>query len=250
MQITVCVAVTPSTDTKVKVGADGKSLDTADVKFELNPYDEIALEEGLRMREKLGAGTVEVVTVGDGSQKEEIRKCLARGADSATILKADITNADSAAIATTLAHHIKSNESRVAFFGKQSVDGDNSQVPTLVSAMLDWPIVAKVSKLEFDGDTFRAEREIEGAVEIIEGSLPAVFSAEKGLNEPRYPSLKGIMAAKKKPLNEVDAVLGEVRILTQSLELPDARPEGRIVGEGAEAVQELVDLLKNEAKVI
>ncbi|MFT7618861.1 MAG: electron transfer flavoprotein beta subunit [Planctomycetota bacterium] len=250
MQITVCVAVTPSTDTKVKVGSDGKSLDLADVKFELNPYDEIALEEGLRIREKVGEGSVNVVTVGDGSQKEEIRKCLARGADTGTILKADISAADSAAIATTLANYLKGNESRIAFFGKQAVDGDNSQVPTLVAAMLDWPIVAKVSKLEFEGDSFRAEREIEGAVEIIEGTLPAVFSAEKGLNEPRYPSLKGIMAAKKKPMTEVDAELGEVRVITESLELPAERPAGRIVGEGVEAVAELIDLLKNEAKVI
>ncbi len=250
MQITVCVAVTPSTDTKVKVSDDGKSLDVADVKFELNPYDEIALEEGLLLRDKIGDSSVEVVTVGDGSQKEEIRKCLARGADSATILKADISAADSAAIASTLAQFIQGNESGVAFFGKQAVDGDNSQVPTLVAAMLDWPIVAKVSKLEFDGDAFKAEREIEGAVEVIEGTLPAVFSAEKGLNDPRYPSLKGIMAAKKKPLNEVDGELGTTRVITHSLELPAPRPEGRMVGEGVEAVAELIDLLKNEAKVI
>ncbi len=250
MQITVCVAVTPSTDTKVSVGSDGRSLDLTDVKFELNPYDEIALEEGLRLKEKLGEGSVDVVTVGDGSQKEEVRKCLARGADTGTILKADISEADSAAIAATLAQYIQNQDSRVAFFGKQAVDGDNSQVPTLVAATLDWPIVAKVSKLEFDGDSFRAEREIEGAVEVIEGSLPAVFSAEKGLNEPRYPSLKGIMAAKKKPLNEVEATLGATRVIAESLELPPARPEGRIVGEGTEAVSELVDLLKNEAKVI
>ena len=250
MQLVVCVAVTPSTDTKVKIADDGKSIDTSDVKFELNPYDEFALEEALRIKEAGGEGEVEVVTVGDGSQKEEVRKCLARGADRATILEADIADADSGAIAQALAEHIKAGDFRIAFFGKATVDGDNSQVPTYVSALLDWPVVNKISKLELDGDSFRAEREIEGGVEIVTGSLPAVFSAEKGLNEPRYPSLKGIMAAKKKPMENKAAGLGATRLVVDSMELPPARPEGRIVGEGVDAVAELMDLLKNEAKVI
>ncbi|MCB9831846.1 MAG: electron transfer flavoprotein subunit beta/FixA family protein [Planctomycetes bacterium] len=250
MQITVCVAVTPSTETKVKVAPDGKSLDVAEVKFELNPYDEFALEEALRLREARGEGQVEVLTVGDGSQKEEIRKCLARGADSAAILKADTSAADSAAIAGALAARIGAGASQVVFFGKQAVDGDNSQVPAHVAVALDWPLVGKVSKLAFDGDSFTAQREIEGGVEIIEGRLPAVFSAEKGLNEPRYPSLKGIMAAKKKPLEEVEVQLEAARVTCLSLGLPPARPEGRIVGEGAAVAAEVVRLLKEEAKVI
>jgi electron transfer flavoprotein beta subunit len=234
----------------VKIAPDGRSLDATEVKFELNVYDEFALEEGLRIREARGEGQVEVLTVGDGSQKEEIRKCLARGADTAVILKADTAEADSASIAAALAARVSAGESRIVFFGKATVDGDNGRVPAEMAVALDWPLVAKISKLEFDGDHFVAHREIEGGVEIIEGDLPAVFSAEKGLNEPRYPSLKGIMAAKKKPLEEVPVELGAARTVTVSLQLPPARPEGRIVGEGADTAAEVVRLLKEEAKVI
>ena len=250
MQMTVCVAVTPSTDTKIKISDDGRSIDTADVKFELNPYDEFALEEAIRIKEQVGEGSVSVLTVGDGTQKEELRKCLARGADSATILKADITASDSAAIGLALTAELGKGDSRIVFFGKQAVDGDNAQIPTQVAAGLGWPIVTKISKLELRGDKFTAHREIEGGVEVVAGSLPAVFSAEKGLNEPRYPSLKGIMQAKKKPLEEIETELEDARVVIDSLELPPARPEGRIIGEGAETVDALMDLLKNEAKVI
>lgn len=250
MQITVCVAVTPSTDAKVAIGPDGRSIDVTDVKFETGPYDEFAIEEALRLRERCGEGEVEIVTVGDGSQKEELRKGLAKGADRATILVADIGGCDSAAIAAALVEHIEASGSRAAFFGKQAVDGDSAQVPTHVAALLDWPVATKISKLEFDGDSWTAHREIEGGVEVIEGALPAVFSAEKGLNEPRYPALKGIMAAKKKPLEEKRVELAPPRLVTDSLELPPPRPEGRIIGEGPGTVAELIDLLRNESKVI
>ncbi len=250
MQITVCVAVTPATDTKVKIGSDGRSLDPADVSYELNPYDELAVEEALRTVEAAGEGEVQILTVGDGSQKEEVRKCLARGAHRATILKTSIENADSAAIAKALADFIAQGESQLVFLGKQAVDGDNGQVPSQLAVRLGWPVVTKISKLVIAGDGFSAEREIEGGIEKIEGSLPCVFSTEKGLNEPRYPKLKGIMQAKKKPLDEVEISLEPAKLLLDSLELPPARPAGRIIGEGLEAVDTLIDLLKNEAKVI
>ena len=250
MNISVCVAVTPSTDTRVKIAADGKSLDRADVKYEINPYDDFAVEEALRIKEKIGAGEVEIVTVGDGSEKEEVRKCLARGADRGIVLKADLAGADSGAVASALAAHLKAGSSRIVFFGKQAVDGDSAQVPSHVAALLDWPVVTKISKLVLEGDDFTAEREIEGGLEIVKGRLPAVFSAEKGLNEPRYPSLKGIMAAKKKPLEERPITLEASRLVVDRMELPPTRPAGRIVGEGAAVAAEVVGLLRNEAKVI
>jgi electron transfer flavoprotein beta subunit len=250
MQIIVCVAVTPSTETRVKIGADGRSLDAADVKYELNPYDEFALEEALRIKEKAGTGEVTVVTVGDGSQKEELRKCLARGADKAVILKADVSKADSAGIAAALGAFIQKHDAKIVFLGKQSVDSDNAQVPHHLAHLLGWPAVTKISKLEIQDAAFTAHREIEGGIEIIEGALPCVFSAEKGLNEPRYPSLKGIMAAKKKPLEEIDTAIPSPKVVVEKLELPAARPDGRIVGEGQAAVDALVALLRNEAKVI
>lgn len=250
MQVAVCVAVTPTTDTKIAIGADGRSLDPTDVKFELSAYDDFAVEEAIRLVEKAGEGEVIVLTVGDGSQKDELRKQLARGADRAVILKADLADADSRSIARALAEEIKAAGVQVVFAGKQAVDGDNGQVPTQLAVALDWPNVNKISKLEITGDRFRAEREIEGGVEIVEGSLPCVFSAEKGLNEPRFPKLKGIMQAKKKPLEEKDVTLEPARLRIDSLELPAPRPEGRIIGEGTAAVPELISLLKNEAKVI
>ena len=250
MQIAVCVAVTPSTDTRVKIGKDARSIDPTDVKYEINPYDDIGLEEAIRIKEKLALGEVQVFSVGDGSQTEEIRKCLAKGADRAVILKADLSKADSAAIASVLADAVKKAGSKLVFLGKQTVDGDNGQVPHFVAQQLGWPCVTKISKLEIQGETFKAHREIEGGVEIVEGSLPAVFSAEKGLNEPRYPSLKGIMAAKKKPLDTIDVVLPPARIALERLEMPAPRPDGRIVGEGAAAVPALILALRNEAKVI
>lgn len=250
MQVAVCIAVTPATDSKIAIGSDGKSLDTTDVKFELSAYDDFAVEEAIRLVESAGDGEVHVMTVGDGSQKEEVRKQLARGAHRATILKADVGAADARAIAHALAAEIKAAGTQVVFAGKQTVDGDNGQVPTQLAVALDWPSVNKISKLEIAGDRFRAEREIEGGVEIVEGSLPCVFSAEKGLNEPRFPSLKGIMQAKKKPLEEKEISLEAAKLQLDSLELPAARPEGRIIGEGTAAVPELINLLKNEAKVI
>jgi electron transfer flavoprotein beta subunit len=250
MQVAVCIAVTPATDSKVTIGADGRSLDRTDVKFELSAYDDFAVEEAIRLVEARGEGEVLVLTVGDGSQKEEVRKQLARGAHRACILKADLSEADSRAIAHALAAEIKEAGVQAVFTGKQAVDGDNGQVPALLAVALDWPNVSKISKLEITGDRFRAEREIEGGVEIVEGSLPCVFSAEKGLNEPRFPSLKGIMQAKKKPLEEKDVTLEPAKLRLDSLELPAPRPEGRIIGEGVAAVPELINLLKNEAKVI
>lgn len=250
MQVAVCIAVTPATDSKIAIGADGRSLDATDVKFELSAYDDFAVEEAIKLVESAGDGEVLVLTVGDGSQKEEVRKQLARGAHRAAILKADISDADARSIARALAAEITAAGVQVVFTGKQSVDGDNGQVPTQLAVALDWPSVNKVSKLEITGDRFRAEREIEGGVEIVEGSLPCVFSAEKGLNEPRFPSLKGIMQAKKKPLEEKDVTLEDAKLRLDGLELPAARPEGRIIGEGTAAVSELINLLKNEAKVI
>ncbi|MEZ6195954.1 MAG: electron transfer flavoprotein subunit beta/FixA family protein [Planctomycetota bacterium] len=250
MQIAVCVAVTPATDSRISIGPGGDDIVRADLKYELSAYDDFAVEEAIRLVEAAGSGEVHVITVGDGSQKEDLRKLLARGAHRGTILQADVKAADSRAIALALAEEIRAQGATVVFTGKQAVDGDNGQVPAQLAVALDWPIVNKISKLTISGDRFTAEREIEGGIEIVEGSLPCVFSAEKGLNDPRFPSLKGIMAAKKKPLDEKPVTLAEPKLRLERLELPAPRPEGRIVGEGAAAVPALVDLLKNEAKVI
>ncbi|MBK8980033.1 MAG: electron transfer flavoprotein subunit beta/FixA family protein [Planctomycetes bacterium] len=246
MDIVVCVKRVVKTDSKIKVGADGRSIDPAGVEFVLNPYDEFALEEGLATRERLGAGTVTVVTLGDAAAEKELRTALAMGADKAVLLDAGDRQLDAHATASAVAAWLRSVPHDVVFCGKQAVDGDDSQFPGRLAALLGIPSVTEVLKLELNGNTFRAERDIEGAREVVECPTPCVISAHKGLNEPRIPNLKGIMAAKKKPLDKIAAQLGEPASEVASLELPPARPEGRIL----DSVNALVDALRNEAKVL
>jgi electron transfer flavoprotein beta subunit len=250
MDIVVCIKRVPATDTAIKIAADGKSFDTSDVKFELNAYDEFALEQALKTKEQLGAGSVTVVTVGPKDAQKELRDCLARGADKAVLLTTDGWVSDSWSCAHALANWIKANSCQLVFCGKQAVDADNNQLPPRLATLLDFGCVTEVVKLELDSGTFRAERDIEGAREVIECKTPAVISCNKGLNEPRYANLKGIMAAKKKPLEEVAAEMPAPAMAIDSMSLPPARSEGRILGEGTDAVAALVDALRNEVKII
>ncbi len=258
MKIVVCVTSVPDTAVKVKLGADGKSVDLTDAPLVVNPYDEFAVEEALQIKERLGG---EVVVAGVGSEKAlaGLRTCLAMGADSAVLIKdASLGNADSFAIGATLARVCRELRADLILFGKLAIGADNGQVPAVVAELLDLPQVSAVVKLEIDSGRFRAEREIEGVREIIEGSLPAVLTAQKGLNVPRYASLKGIMAAKKKPIDirPLDS-LGltqedlQTRLAVQEVTLPPARPPGKILsGEVSETVKQLVRLLHEEAKII
>ncbi|MDH4069235.1 MAG: electron transfer flavoprotein subunit beta/FixA family protein [Ignavibacteria bacterium] len=248
MNIAVCVNHVPDTETKVKVGADGKTIDSAGVNYMLNPYDEFAVEEALKLKEKLG-GDVTVMSLGPDSHKETLRKALAMGVGKALLLK-DEGVRDSYGIAKGLAEELKSMKPDVVLFGKQSIDYDDAQVGTLVAEMLGLPSVAVVVKLDVHDGKAVCEREIEGGHETVETTLPAVFLAQKGLNEPRYPSLKGIMAAKSKPIEEKSASPAEIRVETTALSKPAAKGAGKIVGTDKEAVPELVRLLREEAKVI
>ncbi len=248
MKIAVCVSHVPDTATKVNIGADGKTIDPNGVTYIVNPYDEFAIEEALKAKEKLG-GEVVAISVGRESNKETLRKALAMGADSAVLLK-DENQRDSFGIAKALAEEIKSQNAELVFFGKQSVDYDNSITGQLTAELLGYNSVSVVVGLEIDGSKIRAEREIEGGKEIVETSLPAVISAQKGLNEPRYASLKGIMQAKKKTIEEKDAAASEILVEVIEMKKPAPKQAGKIVGTDASAVQELVRLLREEAKVI
>lgn len=197
MKIVVCVSHVPDTASKVLVGSDGKTLDPKDVAFVVNPYDEYAIEEALKTKEKLGEAEVIVVSVGPEVNKETIRKSLAMGADSGVLLKDEGTR-DSFSIAKALSAEIEALGAKLVFFGKQSVDYDDGIVGQLTAEMLGYNCVSVAVDFNIDGERITAEREIEGGREIIETSLPAVITAQKGLNEPRYASLKGIMAAKRK----------------------------------------------------
>jgi electron transfer flavoprotein beta subunit len=249
MKIIVCVSHVPDTATRIKVGIDGKTIDPAGVTFIINPYDEYAVEEALKMKEKIGSGEVIVITVGTESSKETIRKALAMGADSGVLLK-DENRRDSIGIAKALADEIKNQDAQIVFMGKQSVDYDNSIVGQLTAELLDFNCVAVCVKLDIDNNKVVAEREIEGGREVVETSLPAVITCQKGLNEPRYASLKGIMAAKKKNIEEKPASAYTPTSEVVSMHLPAGKQPGRIIGSDVSAVPELVRLLKEEAKVI
>ena len=248
MKLAVCINHVPDTATKVNVGSDGKTIDKTGVTYVISPYDEFAIEECLRLKEKNG-GEVTVVSLGADVHKESLRKALAMGVDKAVLLKDDSVR-DSFGVARGLADYLKEMAPDIIFFGKQSVDYDDSAVGLMVAEMLGLPSVSVVVKLEVADGKARAEREIEGGCEVAETKLPAVFTAQKGLNEPRYPSLKGIMAAKSKPIEERPAAAVQANAETLVMRKPPAKPAGKIVGTDASAVPELVRLLHEEAKVI
>lgn len=252
MNIICLLARVPDTAARITVRSDGQGIETAGVAFVANPYDEFALEEALRLREKAGTGTVTVITVGPPEATKELRECLARGADNAIHVKMDTSALDSSAIASILAETIRPLSFDLILAGKQATDGDSAAVPVMLAGRLGLPAATRciAVAVAVDGGRATIRHEYEGGVEVIALPLPAVLTAEKGLNEPRYASLKNIMAAKKKEIREVapPGVAPATRVRT--LEPPPARPAGRIVGTGRDAVRDLVALLRGEAKVI
>lgn len=248
MKLIACINHVPDTAAKINVAGDAKSIDKTGVTFVLNPYDEFALEECLRLKEKNG-GEVIAVSLGTDAHKETLRKALAMGVDKAVLLKDDSPR-DSFAVARALADYIKEQSPDAVFFGKQSVDSDDAAVGGMVAEMLGLPSASVVVKLEVTGTNAVAEREIEGGREKVQLTLPAVFTAQKGLNDPRYPSLKGIMAAKSKPIEERPATACAPKTELVGMRKPPSKNPGKIIGTDASAVPELVRLLREEAKVI
>ncbi len=250
MNIIACVKRVPTTDIQPKVAADGTSLDPAGVKYMLSFYDDIAVEQGVQLKEAHG-GEVTVLTLGPADSAKELRECLAKGADKAVILKDDAwTSRDAFATAQALSSAIGGMDAQIVLCGRVATDRDNAAVGPMVATLLGWSCVTDVIELKFDGTKGTAKRESEAGIETLEFTAPAVITCQKGLAEPRYAGLKGIMAAKKKPVDEVDVSPAAPQATVKQLELPPARPAGRIVGEGAAAVDALVDALRNEAKVL
>jgi electron transfer flavoprotein beta subunit len=249
MKIAVCVSHVPDTATKIKIGADSRSIDPSGVTFIINPYDEFAVEEALKQKEALSAEEVVVISLGGDSNKETIRKALAMGADRGILLKDD-TGRDTMSVAKALADEIKAQGCELVFFGKQSVDYDNGITGQLTAAFLDYSCISVVVDLKINGNSIVAEREVEGGREVVEAQIPAVITTQKGLNEPRYASLKGIMAAKKKTIEEKTPAAADNNLEIIKLHLPPAKQPGRIIGSDISAVQELVKLLREEAKII
>ncbi|MHC4601445.1 MAG: electron transfer flavoprotein subunit beta/FixA family protein [Planctomycetota bacterium] len=251
MKIVVCVKRVPDTETRVKVAEDGLGIDPAGVSFVLNPYDEYAVEEAIRIKEKDKETEITVLCLGVGESTKEIRTALAMGCDTGVLIKDDAgPSRTPEEVAGILASALKGMEFDLLLFGKQAVDDDAAGVGTMVASRLGLPVVSFINGLELDGGKAVAKRDVEGGVETFELPLPAAFTASKGLNEPRLPALKGIMKAKKKKIAELTPAGGEVKTRIVKLELPAGRSGGKIVGEGPEAVPELVRLLKEEAKVL
>jgi electron transfer flavoprotein beta subunit len=250
MKIAVCIKRVPDSETRVKIASDGKSLDEAGVKFILNPYDEFAVEEALRRKEQSGASEVVIVCLGPATAQETIRSALAMGADRGVLLQADRIPVDGLQVAQALAAELTGGGYDLILFGKMAIDDYNHQVGPMVAELLNLPCVTAIAHLELETGHGVAEREIEGGVEVVAFPLPAVLTTDKGLNEPRYPALKGIMAAKKKRLDTKPVQLGTGGMEVLAMTPPPERKEGRIVGEGAAAVPELVRVLREEAKVL
>ncbi|MBN2430044.1 MAG: electron transfer flavoprotein subunit beta/FixA family protein [Acidobacteria bacterium] len=258
MKIGVCMKRVADTETRVRVAGDGKAVDLADVSFIISPYDEYAIEEAIRIKEKNDDAEVILFCVDNEDSVKVIRNGLAMGADRAMLINDPTIRPDEPfAVAQALAGALAAEQVTLALFGKHGVGQDYHQVPALVAEILGWPQVAIAVKLELDGENLMVHREIEGGEEVVECRLPAVISAQKGLNEPRYPSLKGIMQAKKKPLDtRTLADLGLDPLSAASwevvkVELPPPRQAGKILeGEPEEQVRRLVELLHSEAKVI
>lgn len=244
MKILVALKQVPDTETKIKVAADGKSLDPADVKWITSPYDEYALEEALRLKESKGAEVV-AVAVGDDKAKDVLRNALALGSDQAVLVKAAEVG-DPLAVGKALAAYAKDKGFDLLLFGNKGFGSDNGAVGPIVAELLGLGHAGLVTKLELGEGSFRAEREGDAGTEVVEGALPAVITAQRGLNDPRYASLKGIMAAKKKPIEEIEAPAVSASAVVSALALPSARPEGKKVEDAAA----LVALLRDEAKVL
>lgn len=248
MNIVVCVSQTPDTTTKIKVGESGRAIDPAGVKFILNPYDEFAVEEGLRLKEAHG-GEVTLLCVGGDSAKENIRLGLAMGADKALLLKNE-SKSDSWTVATQLSDALKEMNPDIVLLGRQSIDYDSAQMGPTLGELLGMSSISFVTELTVSGDNVRAVRDIEGGKETVESTMPCVITAQKGLNEPRYPKLPDIMKAKKKPIEEREVSTVDKRVETVQLGKPEEKGAGVVLEGTPENVRELVRLLREEAKVI
>jgi electron transfer flavoprotein beta subunit len=248
LKIAVPIKYVPDSESAIRIGADHKSINPEGITFVINPYDEYAIEEALRIKECKG-GEVTVITVGDDEAVKGLRTAMAMGADNAIHIKSS-TVYNPEVVAEILANNIRDKGFDIVLLGMKAIDDDSAVVGPVLAEFLALPCVTMINKLELSDSRAQARRETEMGIEIVETSLPAVFTAQKGLNEPRYASLKGIMMAKKKPVEEITPAYLASKVDVMDMKLPPARAEGRIVGKGVEAVPELVRLLKEEAKVI
>ena len=251
LDIIVCVKRVPDTETRVRFSDGATVIDPEGVKYIVSPYDEFALEAAFRTTEASADSQVTVITLGDEDSQETLRVALAAGADAAVLLRVrGSVTLDGLATAKALATELETREEQLVLFGVKAGDDDQQQVGPMVATLLGRPCASNVASFVVDEGVIRCDRDVEGGTEVVELDLPAVVTLTKGAFELRYATLKGIMAAKRKPLEVKDADLPEGRLTVERIDYPPERADGRIVGEGAEAVPELVRLLRDEANVL
>ena len=250
MKIAVCIKRVPDTEMRFAIAANRTSIDPGGLKFDLSDFDGYAVEVALRLVEKQPPGEVVAVTLGPDAAQETLRKALSMGVDRGVHLAAAEVPFDGLAIARALAAELKVGSYDLILFGRMATDSGNGTVGPMTAELLGLPCVSAVSGLELGEGRGTAQRELEGATETVSFPLPAVLTIDEGIARPRLPSLKGIMAAKKKPVESRPAALGPIRLTVDALELPKERAAGRIIGEGPDAVPELIRLLRDEAKVL
>ncbi len=251
MKIAVCIKRVPDMDVKFKIAASGTAVDETGLKYDMSDFDGYAAEAALQINEKQGGGEITAICLGPDAVGETLRKALSMGIDKAVQLKCDAVPFDGHAIAQALAAELKGGNYDLILFGRMSIDSSNQSVGPMVAELLGLPCVTAASRLDVSAKTSgTAQRELEGASETVSFPLPAVVTIDEGVARPRYPSLKGIMAAKKKPLEVKPAQLGAITVTVTKMELPPERAAGRIIGEGADTVPELIRLLQTEAKVL
>jgi electron transfer flavoprotein beta subunit len=258
MRIFVCIKQVPDTETKIKLNSDNSAIDESGIKWIVNPYDEFAIEEALKLKTTVGDAKVTAISVGPKKRvTDALRTAMAMGADDGIIIDTD-QYLDAHATGKALATAIKKQESYdFVFTGKLAIDGNASSVSQYLAEFLDIPHVTVVSGFKAEDGKYTMEREVEGGTkEIFEVNGPAVLGANKGLNTPRYASLPGIMKAKKKPLEEFAlSDLGfeetDIKVSFSNFEMPEEKPPVKFIeGDPAQQAQELVRLLKDEAKVL
>jgi electron transfer flavoprotein beta subunit len=249
MRVLVAVKRVIDFNVKVRVKADGTGVDLANVKMAMNPFDEIAVEEALRLREAGKASEVVVVSAGEAAAAETIRTALAMGADRGILVRAE-GRLEPLAVAKLVRAVAQKEQPGLAILGKQAIDDDANQTGQMVAALLDWPIATFASQVTIEGETATVTREVDGGHETLKLPLPAVITTDLRLNEPRYASLPNIMKAKRKPIEEVTAADLGVDTTPRLTVVRVAEPPGRRAGVKVGSVDELVDRLRNEAGVL
>lgn len=251
MKIAVLIKRVPVMEVKFAITADGSRVDETGLKYDVNDFDLWAIEAALQLKEKNGnVGEVVAISLGSDSAQEQIRKAMAMGVDRGVLLTTDKAPTDGLSVARALAAELKDGGYDLILCGRIAIDSMNQMTGPMIAELLDMPCVTNVFRLEITGTNGKAERALEGASEVVTFPLPALLTIDDGLNKERLPSLKGIMAAKKKPLEVKPAQLGDMLVSVKKMALPPERAAGRILGENADAVPELVRLLQTEAKVL